>query len=95
MWSKLKELKDLDKDDVLEVLGLQSRRTAVDYLLPAVGIFSVGVLVGAGIGLLLAPKPGAELRHDLRERLTGGPDQLKGQFPPEARAPSPLGRGPG
>lgn len=67
MWNKLK---DVEKDDVLALMGLQSRRSAMDALLPALGLFGLGVLVGAGVGLLLAPKSGAELRGDLKERLT-------------------------
>ena len=31
------------------------------------GTFGVGLLVGAGLGLLLAPKAGRELRDDLRD----------------------------
>ncbi|MBF5041370.1 hypothetical protein FGE12_03150 [Aggregicoccus sp. 17bor-14] len=55
---RLKDLQKLDRDDLLEVLGLQERRAPSDVLLPAVGAFAVGVLVGAGLGLLLAPKAG-------------------------------------
>lgn len=71
MWSmdKLKKLKDLDKDDMLGVLGLETRRSAGDWVLPAVGFFGLGLLVGAGLGLMLAPKSGADLRGDLRTRL--------------------------
>jgi hypothetical protein len=53
-------------DKALAAIGLQPRRSAADYLLPALGLFSVGMLVGAGLGLLLAPKRGRELRGDLR-----------------------------
>ena len=72
-----KQLQKLDKDELLGVLGLQSRRGPTDVLLPALGAFTVGVLVGAGIGLLLAPKPGPQLRDELARRLkaaqeTGG-----------------------
>lgn len=70
--SKLNRLKDLEADDVLEHLGLQRRRTAADWLLPGLGLFGLGVIVGAGLGLMLAPKPGSELRQDLKERLQGG-----------------------
>jgi gas vesicle protein len=28
----------------------------------------IGAVIGAGLGLLLAPKAGSELRHDLREK---------------------------
>lgn len=68
----LRDLKKMDKDDVLELLGLETRKGPADWLLPALGAFSVGMLVGAGLGLLMAPKPGAELRDDLRNRLQGG-----------------------
>jgi hypothetical protein len=71
-----RDLKKMDKDDVLELLGLETRKGPADWLLPTLGAFSVGLLVGAGLGLLMAPKPGAELRNDLRSRLQGGEDSL-------------------
>lgn len=74
----LKDLKKLDKDDVLNLIGLETRKDATDYLLPALGAFTVGVLLGVGVGLMLAPKPGNELRNDLRNRLQGGQDALTG-----------------
>ena len=66
---KLKELRNLDKDDILEMMGLQSKTSTGAWLAGTLGTFGVGLLVGAGLGLLLAPKPGRELREDLRDRL--------------------------
>jgi gas vesicle protein len=65
---KLKELRNLDKDDILEMMGLQSKASTGAYLAGALGTFGVGLLVGAGLGLLLAPKAGRELRDDLRDK---------------------------
>jgi len=65
---KLKELRNLDKDDVLEMMGLQSRTSTGAWLAGTLGTFGVGLLVGAGLGMLLAPKPGRELRDDLRDK---------------------------
>jgi hypothetical protein len=64
----LKELRKLDKDDILEMMGLQSRTSTGAWLAGTLGTFGVGLLVGAGLGLLLAPKAGRELREDLRDR---------------------------
>jgi hypothetical protein len=72
----LNDLKKMDKDDLLQLVGLETRKGPADWLLPTLGAFSVGMLVGAGLGLLLAPKPGAELRSDLRTRLRSGQDSL-------------------
>ena len=72
------DLKKLDKDDLLNLIGLETRRDATDYLLPALGAFTVGVLLGVGVGLMLAPKPGNELRHDLRNRIQGGQEAITG-----------------
>jgi hypothetical protein len=74
----LKDLRNFDRDDLLDALGLQRRGNA-DWLLPTVTALGVGLLVGAGLGLLLAPKPGSELRDDLRERLQSGLDALPGR----------------
>jgi hypothetical protein len=74
----LNEMKKLDKDDLLELIGLETRKGPTDWLLPALGAFSVGMLVGAGLGLLMAPKPGRELRSDLRNRLPLGQEAQVG-----------------
>jgi YtxH-like protein len=85
----LKDLRNLDRDDLLETLGLQRRGNA-DWVVPAVTALGVGLLVGAGLGLLLAPKSGNELREDLRERLQSGLDALPGkdETAKPARTPS-------
>jgi gas vesicle protein len=65
---KLSDLSDLSKDDILSALGLATKRSPSDQLWGTLGIFGVGLLVGAGAALLLAPKSGQGLREDLGER---------------------------
>jgi YtxH-like protein len=83
------DLKKMDKDDVLNLLGLETKKGPTDWLLPALGAFSVGLLVGAGLGLLMAPKPGSELRNDLRTRLQPGLDTMGNG----SQRPEPVSRG--
>ena len=66
---KLQDITNLDKNDFLGLLGLESKHSLTNQLLGAVGTFGIGLLVGAGVALLLAPKAGDELRHDLRAKL--------------------------
>ena len=66
---KIDDLRDFSKDDVLSALGLTSKPSTSERLLGALSIFGVGLLVGAGAALLLAPKSGEALRADLGERL--------------------------
>lgn len=80
----LKDLRNLDKDDILEMLGLETKPSTSAWLAGSLGTFGVGLLVGAGIALMLAPKPGRELREDLRERLRRAPHD---------RADTPNGEG--
>jgi hypothetical protein len=77
----LKDVKKMDRDDLLELIGLQTRREPADWLLPALGIFGAGLVVGAGLGLLLAPKPGRELREDLRHRVQSGAEAVARALP--------------
>lgn len=71
MWTKSlrNSLPDFNRDDVLGAIGLESRRTTGDKLVPALALLGAGLVVGVGLGLLLAPKPGRELRDDLRQKL--------------------------
>ncbi len=51
----------LDRDAMLRRLGLEERTPTGDFF-TGLGLFSVGVLVGAGLGLLFAPRRGEDLR---------------------------------
>ncbi len=63
-WNSMRKL--VDRDVVLERLGLE-RRTPTGDFFTGLGLFSIGVLVGAGLGLIFAPKRGDELRSTLNE----------------------------
>jgi gas vesicle protein len=60
-------------------MGLQTRRTAGDLILPLMGIFSAGMLVGAGMGMLFAPRRGSELRGQIGQRANRMAGRLKRQ----------------
>ena len=72
----LKELRHLDKDDILDMLGLETKSSTAGWIAGTLGTFGLGLLVGAGLGLLLAPKPGRELREDLRDKLRRAPEDF-------------------
>ena len=84
----LKSLRELDKDDLLRLIGLQTKRNAAEWVLPSMAVFGLGLLVGAGIGVLLAPKPGRELRGDLRNRLQSLSEGIRESYPEQSGAPS-------
>jgi gas vesicle protein len=65
---KISDVRDLNKDDILAALGLADQPSTSDRLLGTLTIFGVGLLVGAGAALLLAPKSGQDLRETLGER---------------------------
>lgn len=61
---QLKNL-SLSSDDILAALGLERRRTWTRSWAPALGMFGAGIVVGTGLALLFAPKPGNALRGDI------------------------------
>ncbi len=63
-WKGMRSM--LDRDALLERMGLEKRSPAADFF-TGLGLFSVGVLVGAGLGLMFAPKRGNEMRAMLNE----------------------------
>ena len=65
---KMQDIKNMDKNDLLGMLGLEARRSDTSRVLKTLGTFGIGLVVGAGVALLLAPKAGNELRQDLRTK---------------------------
>jgi ElaB/YqjD/DUF883 family membrane-anchored ribosome-binding protein len=53
-------------DEVLAKLGLQTRMSARDYVFPALGIFGLGMLIGAGIVAVSVPTVREQLRTGMR-----------------------------
>jgi hypothetical protein len=71
-----KFLNDIEKDDVLGLLGVEERTSPWATALGTIGIFTFGCLVGAAIGLAFAPKSGEEFRSELGERMKRKADEL-------------------
>lgn len=78
---RIRRLLGYDIDDVLDLVGLQRRRSAIGAILPALGLVAFGAAVGAGVGLMFAPSSGRRLRQDMGERL----DQMREKMKVEAR----------
>jgi len=56
------DVRSFSPDDLLTALGLERRRSSAEKMLPMIGIFGAGLLVGAGVALMLSPKTGREMR---------------------------------
>jgi len=65
---RLGTMRNIGVDDILGALGLERRRTLASNVLPIASSFAAGALMGAGLALLFAPKPGREMRQDIRQR---------------------------
>lgn len=87
----IKDLPNLDHDDLLGLLGLEKKDSAAGSLAGTLGTLSVGVLIGIGIGFLLAPKAGRGLREDIRERLRSAPEALGISMPGDQPAADKVG----
>jgi len=88
--------KALDREKLLGQLGLEERTPTGDFF-SGLGLFSVGVLVGAGLGLMFAPRRGEDFRAMVgeawRNRSAGrGTDQSLSSLGTEAAMP-PAGTG--
>ncbi len=62
---KLQDIGKMNKDGVLALLGLETKHSELNRWLGTLGTLGIGVVAGAGLALLLAPKAGRDLRQDL------------------------------
>lgn len=68
---KLNDIRNLSKDDLLAVLGLEARTSPLGAVFGTIGLIGIGMVIGASAALMMAPKSGRELRGDLSTRLNG------------------------
>jgi hypothetical protein len=83
LWNRAIGEIDFDKESWLRRAGVVPyepfRRTAGD-----IGFLLLGAAVGAAVALALAPKPGIELRSEVKDRARGLLDQAKNRASKEA-----------
>lgn len=62
------------KEDLAKAVGYQAQSTSA---MNAFGAFGTGVLLGAGLALLFAPKAGSELRGEITEKLSEAKEKIR------------------
>ena len=78
------------KEDIASAVGLQPRASTTGDMLTSFAIFGTGMILGAGLALLFAPKAGPEIRHDIAEKVGEIGENLRAQAPqPAAPANEP------
>jgi hypothetical protein len=78
------------KEDIAKAVGLEARSSATGEMLTAFGIFGTGMILGAGLALLFAPKAGHEIRQDIAAKVGEIGEHLRAQVP----RPAPSTNGP-
>jgi len=79
------------KEDIASAVGLEARGSTTGDMVTAFAIFGTGLLLGAGLALLFAPKAGHEIRHDIAEKV----GEMGGHLRAPAPHPAPPANGPG
>ena len=78
---RMRKILSYDMDDVLDIIGLQKRRSIIGAILPAMGLVAFGAAIGACVGLMFAPSSGRRLRQGMSDRI----DQMREKMKVEAR----------
>jgi len=75
------------KEDLASAIGLETRNATGMDTFTAFGVFGAGIILGAGLALLFAPKAGHEIRQDIAERVGEMSEHLRAQAP-QSRTPA-------
>ena len=81
--------------NVLHAMGISPSEPVYyfsDNILPALAIFSAGLVVGASVALLVAPKTGRELRGDISRKASELSDTVRNKLPEQLTGGSENGK---
>jgi hypothetical protein len=56
------------RDQLLQSLG--AKPAASDDMMASFGIFAAGIVLGAGLAVLFTPRPGAEVREAISDKIS-------------------------
>jgi gas vesicle protein len=65
----MKSIDKLKTDSILEMLGLEKKTSMPVSIFQSLGVLGLGLAAGIGLGLILAPQDGRQLRDDLSRRI--------------------------
>ena len=88
-------LDQMNPMSVLNAIGMGRNEPVYyfsDNVLPALAIFSAGLLVGAGVALLVTPKTGRELRGDITRKASEITETVKNKLPEQLAGGNENGR---
>jgi hypothetical protein len=92
-WRQAKRAMDrVDRDSILKRIGLEERSPAGDFF-GGLGLFAIGILVGAGLGLMFAPARGDEMRSkvtDAWKNRRAGEDDYRNMGASSGTAQTPM-----
>jgi hypothetical protein len=71
-------------DELTKDLGLR-RRSGISSAFATFGLFAAGVIAGAAVSLLLAPKSGEEMRGDIAQRWSSWRENMEEKVQSVAR----------
>jgi len=74
----MSSVRNFEPNDMLQHVGLEQRRSAMDSVLPALGFFAAGAAIGAGLAVLFTPSTGAEVRGKIAKAATDAKEKVEG-----------------
>jgi hypothetical protein len=69
------------KEDIAGAVGLEPQTSPSGDMLRTFGIFGAGIILGAGLALVFAPKAGDAIRHDIVEKVGEVGNKLRVEVP--------------